>query len=70
MTYICNLSLQSGIFPNELKVAKVIPIFKAGDVHDVSNYRPVSILPQLSKIIAKLFEKRLRQYINTHNYFF
>ena len=70
ITYICNLSMKFGVFPNELKVAKVIPIFKAGDIHDVSNYRPVSILPQLSKIIEKLFEKRLRQYINMHNYFF
>ena len=70
ITYICNLSLKLGIFPDELIVAKVIPIFKAGDIHDVSNYRPVSILPQLSKIIEKLFEKRLRQYINVHNYFF
>ena len=70
ITYICNLSLKLGIFPDVFKVAKVIPIFKAGDIHDVSNYRPVSILPQLSKIIEKLFEKRLRQYINKHNYFF
>ena len=70
ITYICNLSLKSGIFPNKMKVAKVIPIFKAGDIHSVSNYRPVSILPQLSKVIEKLFEVRLRKYIDSHNFFF
>ena len=49
LTYICNLSLTTGIFPNEMKTAKVIPLFKSGGKDLLSNYRPVSLLPQFSK---------------------
>ena len=65
-TKICNLSLKSGIFPNQLKVAKVIPIFKSGDKHSFNNYRPVSILPQFSKILEKIFYNRLKGFIDKH----
>ena len=44
--YICNLSFQSGIFPDKMKIAKVIPLFKSGDDSTFNNYRPVSLLPQ------------------------
>ena len=67
---ICNVSLHSGIFPNELKVAKVIPLYKSGQMHNVSNFRPVSLLPQFSKILEKLFEIRLRDYINKNDFLF
>ena len=70
LSYICNVSLISGIFPDELKIAKVIPLYKAGPMHDVSNYRPVSLLPQMSKILEKLFEIRLRDYINKNELLF
>ena len=69
-TYICNLSLMSGIFPDDLKVAKVLPLYKSGILNEVSNYRPVSILPQLSTILEKLFEVRLRKYIDKHEFLF
>ena len=68
--HICNLSLKTGIFPNDLKIAKVLPLFKSGDKSEVSNYRPVSILPQLSKVIEKLFEIRLRKYIDNKGFLF
>ena len=51
--YICNLSFQSGIFPDKIKIAKVIPLFKSGDDSTFNNYRPVSLLPQFSKILEK-----------------
>ena len=70
IVYISNLSLSTGVFPENLKIAKVIPLFKSGEVHDVSNYRPVSILPQMSKIIENLFEIRLRNYIDKNNFLF
>ena len=69
-TYICNLSLKSGIFPDDLQVAKVLPLYKSGLLKEVSNYRPVSILPQLSKVLKKLFEVRLRKYIEKNSFLF
>ena len=47
--YICNLSFQTGIFPDKMKIARVIPLFKSGDDSTFNNYRPVSLLPQFSK---------------------
>ena len=50
-----------------MKTAKVIPIFKSGDRHHFTNYRPISVLSQFSKIIEKLFVKRLDQYLDKYN---
>ena len=44
LTYLVNSSIKQGIFPSELKIAKVFPIFKAGDEQLITNYRPISIL--------------------------
>ena len=52
---LCNMSLTSGIFPNNMKIAKVIPIYKASGKNEFTNYRPISLLPQFSKILEKLF---------------
>ena len=49
LTYIMNMSLQMGVFPNEWKIAKVVPLHKGGDLNDVNNYRPISILACVSK---------------------
>lgn len=49
-TYICNLSFQLGLFPNRMKTAKVIPLFKSGDKHCFTKYRPVSLLPVFQNI--------------------
>ena len=65
--YFCNLSLNSGIFPDSMKIAKVLPIFKNDDPKCVSNYRPVSLLPQFSKILEKIFNNRLVKYLNKYN---
>lgn len=66
-TYICNLSFISGIFPDCMKIAKVIPLFKKGDKSEFSNYRPISLLPQFSKILEKLFAIRLNKFLNEFN---
>ncbi|HAX73373.1 MAG TPA: hypothetical protein DCY20_07605 [Firmicutes bacterium] len=65
-TYICNQSFLTGIFPINMKVAKVILIFKSGDRHLFSNYRPISLLSQFSKILEKLFVCRLDNFIDKH----
>lgn len=66
LTHVCNLSFQSGCFPNEMKIAKVIPIFKSDDKHSFTNYRPISLLPQFSKILEKLFNTRLENFLEKH----
>ena len=66
LKYVLNLSLEQGTFPTELKQAKVIPIFKSGDQLSLNNYRPISILPAVSKILEKLMHKRLFSYLERH----
>ena len=62
LTLIINQSLCTGIFPHKLKVAKVIPLFKKGNHHVFDNYRPISLLPSVSKIIEKIVYKQLHDY--------
>ena len=66
LTHIINLSFSSGVFPSEMKIAKVIPIFKSGDPKLFSNYRPISVLPAISKIIERLAYDRLNKFITKH----
>ena len=63
-THICNLSFASWVFPTELKIANVVPIYKSNDEMIFSNYRPVSVLPVLSKLLERLMYDRLVHYIN------
>ncbi|CAH2108796.1 unnamed protein product [Euphydryas editha] len=51
ITYICNLAMTTGVFPTCLKKARIFPIHKAGDKDCAENYRPISILPTLAKIL-------------------
>ena len=67
LSHICNLSFVTGIFPDELKIANVVPIFKSGDEMVFSNYRPVSVLPVFSKVVERLMYNRLLKYINDNN---
>ena len=66
LTHIMNLSITRGIFPKQLKLAKVIPLFKSGDPMIFSNYRPVSVLPLFSKILENLMYTRLLSFINKY----
>ena len=61
--HVCNISFSKGVFPDALKIARVIPLFKSGDKHMFTNYRPVSLLPQFSKILEKIFNNRLDSFI-------
>ena len=60
---IFNLSISTGVYPDNLKVAKVIPIHKKGDSTSVNNYRPISILNTVNKIFEKILHTRLSTYI-------
>ena len=67
LTYIINKSICDGIFPDKLKIANIIPIFKSGDKSSVSNYRPISVLTLFSKIFEKIMYNHLTNFINAHN---
>ena len=62
-----NISVQSGVYPSILKHAKVIPVFKTGDVTESDNYRPISLLSNLNKIFEKVMYKRFIAYIENKN---
>lgn len=67
ITYISNICLQYGIFPTVLKQAVIVPVYKSGDRDNVSNYRPIALLPCLSKIIEKLINIRLLNFLESQN---
>ena len=64
---IFNQAINEGIYPSNLKIAKVIPIFKKGDPTAINNYRPISILSPINKIFEKILYSRLIKYINKSN---
>lgn len=63
-----NKLIINGEFPDTLKIAKVTPIYKSGQKTDPGNYRPISVLPVLSKILEKILHKRLETYLQSINY--
>jgi hypothetical protein len=67
LSYICNYSLHTGIFPNRLKIAVVKSLHKKGDKSNISNYRPISLLPTFSKVFEKAVYNRLNQHLHTNN---
>lgn len=67
LTNSINKCLELGLFPDSLKIAKVTPIFKTGKKTDPSNYRPISVLPTMSKIFEKVLYNRLESYLATKN---
>ena len=67
LCYFFNLCLATGTFPKQLKIAVVKPIFKNGDCDCLSNYRPISILPIISKVLEKLIYTQMINFINEEN---
>ena len=63
---IFNLSLSSGRHPDILKIAKTVPIYKKGSRIVISNYRPISLLSNLNKILEKLVHSRLSNFLECH----
>ena len=59
--------MSTGICPNKLKIAKVVPVFKKDDPHQPGNYRPISLLPAISKIFEKVVYKQVYNYMNENN---
>ena len=70
LCFILNLSFSSGIFPDALKIAKVIPLHKGGSTQDFNNFRPISLLSIFDKIFEKIMHKKLYDFITYHNILF
>ena len=64
---IINLSFSCGKFPDSLKIATTIPIFKKGDKNQIYNFRPISLLPFISKVFEKCMHRRLLNFLNSNN---
>ena len=67
LTHIINLSIYHGIVPDEMKIARVIPVFKSDDQSLITNYRPVSVLPSFSKFLERIIYNRLVHYLQSFN---
>ena len=67
LTSLFNKSINQGVFPSPLKNAKVVPIHKGESIFEMSNYRPISLLPIFSKILEKLMYSRILKFIKKHN---
>ncbi len=62
-TELINLSFQEGTFPSVFKPSKVVPVYKKGNTTDMTNYRPISLLPIFGKLVEKIFYKRLSSFV-------
>lgn len=67
LTCLINRSFADGIFPNNLKTARVLPLFKSGSCKQMSNYRPVSLLSAISKVLEKIMCDRLLSFLTRYN---
>ena len=70
LSNLINVSFSTGVFPDILKTAKVIPLHKGGSTQELNNFRPISLLSIFDKIMEKLMHKRLYSFIEEHNILF
>jgi hypothetical protein len=67
LAHIFNLSLGTGIFPSKLKQCRVVPIFKAGSNTECDNYRPISLLSSISKVLEKIVAEKLVNHLTSND---
>ena len=70
ITLIVNQMLTTGIFPDKLKITKIISLFKRGDKSIFSNYRPISLLPSIAKLFEKVIYQQIYKYFEDSNLWF
>ena len=68
LTAIFTKSIITGIYPTEWKMARVTPVFKKGEKSDLNNYRPISVIPVVSKVFEKIVYDQLYQYLNDNQF--
>ena len=66
LCHLINVSIETGVFPDELKKGKFTPIFKKGNKCYPGNYRPISILPTISKIVERHVASELKEFLREH----
>ena len=67
---LVNLSIKQSLFPDQCKIAKLKPLFKKGSKSDPKNYRPLSLLPVVSKIIEKTIQIPTQEYLDKNGLFY
>ena len=67
LEHIFIISLQTGVYPDGMTIARVIPLLRNGNVNDFTNYRPISLLSQFSKILGNIFHNRMMSFIEEKN---
>lgn len=67
ITHLCNVCMDTGTFPKVFKTAIITPVHKGGNGDSITNYRPISVLTALSKILEKVINKRLTSYLESYN---
>ena len=67
ITYIAQACISKGYFPNSWKQAEVNPLYKGGAKEEINSYRPISILPALSKLLEKFIQENLMQFLNKYD---
>ena len=70
LTHIINLSIMQDCIPDNMKIARVVPIFKGGDPKIMGNYRPISILPAISKLLERCVANRLLKFLDKTIFFY
>ena len=70
LRHLINLSLRTGHFPDKFKVAKIVPIYKDSDQHEFNNYRPISLLSSLSRLLESIVSFQLTSFAEAHNIFY
>ena len=67
ITHIVNRSFITGIVPDQMKIAKVVPVFKSSDRSSIKNYRPISLLTSFSKLLEKIMYDKVMNFLNANN---
>ena len=70
LSQLFNLSLSLSLFPDSWKIARVAPVFKNGSADESCNYRPISVLPVVSRLFEKLIYNQLYHYLDSNKLVF
>ena len=70
LAHIINMSFDTGVYPDLLKIVKIIPIHKGGSTQEVNNFRPIALLSIFDKIMEKIMHKKLYHFLEENNILF